>query len=1197
MIFTDRIITVRKGESKINEPIIVYRGDYELEVRFTIMNSKFKFMSGTNLIESENAAYGQLAILTPYGGNIFSEVAKCNEGTITFVLTKAMLDQIEEVGLYSFQIRLFDYRKESRVSIPPVEFGIEVREPITSEDHDNSVNNAIVGYSIAKIADALNEKVPDTFNSNGDYNKTIWETGDRITEGKLNKIEDALDKINQNEKNDVATLDKKVNSNFNVLASELQYKMNVGSTIKVSQIDKNAGKLDQTYMSDAFLQQIAGNTPINAIPADNSITNNKIANHSITEGKIFKRRGNLLHGNSIEVNFKELKVKVLSTNIFIIGDNGYVDYRSITENGLPEISIPEKALDTNTYTQFSLWISNSGMIDFTSTANAPTDAVILADFYQGKPFTHNIGYGLVIIDKYGRKVETNPIQVKETLRNEMNELSKTIPPVERVGCIVIGSVNVDVDSLIMTVNARLVMVNNGYHSINESVTFDFNTMPNPYYAKFLYFRENTKDFIVMNDPGTVPVDHILICVYYNGTFTYSGPYYANLYINGYHYHPTPIDNSAIGSGAISSHKLTRPQRAMVNTDTIEVNFQDLEVKVLTGDTYYVAEDGYHEIKGENGTRLSNISIPENALTTYVLWSLWYDKDTKSLQFTYSKDAKKNGVELASFYRGKPYITDTSGGIRVIDIYGNSVLTSFKQVQSSLQKMEKGGLSHTYFYSNNVAFKINIDKSTGIISVTKTKGWLFFEDKSLSVSAEKTTEKQVSIDSIDYAFKLYINKNTGEPKIYSHDSIIGYGNSDEAFVCIFSTSGLYSPTFNPKVIEIDGKTPNVIGGLETGKTYEEYKWDDNRFVLPNNLYLVKDIPYSIYAPNFNMVQMIDNDSCLFEIGLPTKVVQFEQTAEIQIPFSYDEPYRTRVAGKYKGANTILTKDLYIHVADPSNVVKKDVKILCIGDSITNSNYPKHLKWQLKQFGINATMIGTVTNSHETYSYGISQHLAAEKGEGRGGWRLTDFTCTTPLNDGGYYINTNFPMMNPSNNKFDFAYYMNYINQNDVDFVIINLGTNDISGYHYAGSVSTNSAYQQVRKVDLETEYLNVDSEYYLGKQYKILIDSIHAFNPSIKIGINPPMTADSSNFIVKSMKWAEIVQYEFEDDVNVYPLGSYLGAGQLSVSSIEGTRQWGTKINDKNDTLKMSIYGEVHFNGIGQLIHTLYPASWIVNMCL
>ena len=226
MIFTDRTITVRKGESRIDEPIVVYRGDYELEVRFTILNSRFKFMSGTNMIESEKASYGQLAILTPYGGNIFSDIVGCNDGSVTFVLTAEMLNQIEEVGLYSFQIRLMDYNKESRVSIPPIEFGIEVREPIASEDHDNSVNNAIVGYSIAKVVDPKEEKVGDTFDGSGNYNKTKWETGDRISEGKLNKIEDAIDKVNRNEKNDVAALDKRVSSIYNTLNSELYMETN-----------------------------------------------------------------------------------------------------------------------------------------------------------------------------------------------------------------------------------------------------------------------------------------------------------------------------------------------------------------------------------------------------------------------------------------------------------------------------------------------------------------------------------------------------------------------------------------------------------------------------------------------------------------------------------------------------------------------------------------------------------------------------------------------------------------------------------------------------------------------------------------------------------------------------------------------------------------------------------------------------------
>lgn len=217
MIITDRTITVRKGVATINEPVVLYRGDYEVVIRFKISNSKLKFMAGANMIESEKAAYGQLAILTPYGGNIFSSMTRCSEGAVAFVVTQDMLDQIEEVGLYSFQIRLFDANRESRITIPPVEFGIEIREPIASEDHDNSVNNAIVGYSIAKVVDGLNEDVPDTFDANGNYNKTDWETGDRISQGKLNKIEDAVDKIKQNE----TALNKQMTSNFNVLQNQI----------------------------------------------------------------------------------------------------------------------------------------------------------------------------------------------------------------------------------------------------------------------------------------------------------------------------------------------------------------------------------------------------------------------------------------------------------------------------------------------------------------------------------------------------------------------------------------------------------------------------------------------------------------------------------------------------------------------------------------------------------------------------------------------------------------------------------------------------------------------------------------------------------------------------------------------------------------------------------------------------------------
>lgn len=331
MIFTDRVIAVRKGESKINDPIIVYRGDYELEVRFTIMNSKFKFMSGRNLIESENASYGQLIILTPYGGNIFSEIVKCNEGAVVFVLSKEMLDQIEELGLYSFQIRLFDFDKESRISIPPVEAGIEVREPITSEDHDNTINNAIVGYSIAKMVDPKEENIGPTFDGSGNYNETKWETGDRITEGKLNKIEEAIDAINKNEKNDVASLDKRVTNNFNLLDS--------------TKADKNE-IFTMTNMGQDIREAMTGGSV--AVVGKNSVFTDNIVNEQITPAKTSFLKLNDINMLSIDDGRYEGNGLSLAVSNNIVTING----TSRAEFLLKLTNTPEIDLDI---TKESLW--------------------------------------------------------------------------------------------------------------------------------------------------------------------------------------------------------------------------------------------------------------------------------------------------------------------------------------------------------------------------------------------------------------------------------------------------------------------------------------------------------------------------------------------------------------------------------------------------------------------------------------------------------------------------------------------------------------------------------------------------------------------------------------------------------------------------------------------------------------------------
>lgn len=230
MIFTEKKITITNNQCKIDSPVVLYRGDYNVEVRFTIVSSPYKYSNKqeTNVIESTEASYGQLVIQTPGDkGPIFSEITATKSGAITFTITAEMIDEITEVGNYTFQIRLLDENKESRATIPEVVNGIEIREPIATEDisNTNEVGVATVGYAITTAATP-----EDAFDSQGNYNKTTWVAGDRITAPKLNKMEAAIDGVNKK----VASAGTSGGSNINdtTASATTTYSSNKIETIK-----------------------------------------------------------------------------------------------------------------------------------------------------------------------------------------------------------------------------------------------------------------------------------------------------------------------------------------------------------------------------------------------------------------------------------------------------------------------------------------------------------------------------------------------------------------------------------------------------------------------------------------------------------------------------------------------------------------------------------------------------------------------------------------------------------------------------------------------------------------------------------------------------------------------------------------------------------------------------------------------------
>lgn len=205
MIYLTKVITINKGSSSIDEQIVLYKGDKNVEVQFVLKNNPFKQKNGT---VSAYATYGQL-IIDREAGPIISEVSQLSNNRVIFVITGEMIDEIEELGDYDFQIRLFNEDQSSRVTLPPVENGIRIEEPLCEEA---TVNTTYVNSEKAVVMPANDgimllaaDEPEGIFDADGSYNRTNWCSGDIITDARLNKVEEALYQINDNASNDYAT--------------------------------------------------------------------------------------------------------------------------------------------------------------------------------------------------------------------------------------------------------------------------------------------------------------------------------------------------------------------------------------------------------------------------------------------------------------------------------------------------------------------------------------------------------------------------------------------------------------------------------------------------------------------------------------------------------------------------------------------------------------------------------------------------------------------------------------------------------------------------------------------------------------------------------------------------------------------------------------------------------------------------------
>ena len=159
----------------------------------------------------------------------------------------------------------------------------------------------------------------------------------------------------------------------------------------------------------------------------------------------------------------------------------------------------------------------------------------------------------------------------------------------------------------------------------------------------------------------------------------------------------------------------------------------------------------------------------------------------------------------------------------------------------------------------------------------------------------------------------------------------------------------------------------------------------------------------------------------------------------------------------------------HVTVPVQIVKTATgknaqpSVLLLGDSMTDQGkYQKYCNDLLVGNDISVNWLGSRISS-----FGLNH-------EGRAGWRAYTYThlaASTGADGEGRAAKNAF--WNPAANAFDFRYYMDCQGYKNVDIVLIALGSNDFAKDNHTTVEEVAAAWQKI-------------------------IDSIHAFNPNIKI---------------------------------------------------------------------------------------------------
>lgn len=360
MLYARVVLWVKKDEVISDSKVILYRGDKNVDIEFTLKSVDYV------LTES---AFAQLILTRPYATSVFSEIFKIGDNKVIVRITGDMIDELNEKESYAIQIRLFDSERVARVTLPPCYDVICVREPIAVEQTDGDealVNLAKVNYA---LTGRNSEQIGDVF-TDGVYNKTIWYDGDLITDGRLNKVEDALYSISrtdieqreQLEKNtsDISTILDIVDTPPTYIKPTLSISLNTGtlehnkatSVTITPNFKQNDAGLVSKYVLYKNGTEIFNNTTVSAYTDSATINHNGSISYSATATYDDGPIKNTLLG----IPYPNTSIKAGSVSAsgiiraYALSYYGIINSSTITENDISSLSSRLSSSKSYTYT-------------------------------------------------------------------------------------------------------------------------------------------------------------------------------------------------------------------------------------------------------------------------------------------------------------------------------------------------------------------------------------------------------------------------------------------------------------------------------------------------------------------------------------------------------------------------------------------------------------------------------------------------------------------------------------------------------------------------------------------------------------------------------------------------------------------------------------------------------------------------------